>query len=77
MNFFCRIFGHTWWPELDAPDARWNTTKNMHTLASNFGEAEIRHFEQCKRCGDTRDVPARRHDGDRPTNEEAPKQEQA
>jgi len=70
MNFFCRLFGHTWWPEVDAPEVRWNTTKGMQTLASSFGEPEIRHYEVCKRCGERRDVSARRLDADRPTNDE-------
>ena len=68
MNFFCRIFGHTWWPETLAPSVRWNTTKDGHTLVSTIGEEEVRHLEVCRRCGEQRDVPRRRHDDDRPAD---------
>ena len=71
MNIFCRIFGHTWWPEIDVPDHRWNTTKDGHILAPTSGEEKVRHVEICRRCGEQRDAPARRHDGDRPAQAEA------
>ena len=68
MNFFCRLFGHTWWPETVAPDLRWNTTKEGHTLVLTIGDQEVQHIELCKRCGEQRDAPTRRHDGDRPAD---------
>ncbi len=66
MNIFCRLFGHTWWPEIDVPDIRWNTNKDGHVLTATSGEDSVRHFESCKRCGEHRDVRARSHDADRP-----------
>ena len=63
-NIFCRIFGHTWWPEIDVPDHRWNTTKDGNILVSTVEEKDVRHYELCKRCGETRDVAPRRHDRD-------------
>jgi len=72
MNIFCRLFGHTWWPETDAPELRWNTTDKGHTLVPSLRGDDVRHFERCKRCGDVRELGSRRHDGDRPeTLEEA------
>jgi len=69
MNVFCRLFGHTWLPETRTPEVRWNTTKDGHILTSTaFGDG-IRHVEICRRCGDEREAPARRHDGDKPYQE--------
>ncbi len=66
MNFFCRLFGHTWIPETRAPSVRWNTTKEGHILAPTIGEESVRHLEVCRRCGAEREAGARRHDRDRP-----------
>ena len=66
MNFFCRLFGHTWWPETRTPEPRWNTTKDGHILVSTSAAHEVRHVEICKRCGIEREVAPRRHDADRP-----------
>ncbi len=71
MNFFCRIFGHTWWPEIDVPQTHWNTTKDGQILASSSKDETVRHYESCKRCSETREIPARPHDGDRPAGGEA------
>ncbi len=68
VNVFCRLFGHTWWPETETPDLRWNTTKDGQTLVPTSGDQDVRHYEVCKRCGTERDVGARRHDGDRPAD---------
>lgn len=67
MNLFCRLLGHTWWPETFAPELRWNTTREGHTLVPTEIEREIRHVEVCRRCGQVRDAGPRRHDGDRPS----------
>ena len=72
MNLFCRLFGHTWWPETRTPSLRWNTTKEGHTLTPSFGEEEVRHVELCKRCGEERSDTRRRHDDDRPVTAPAP-----
>jgi len=69
MNFFCRIFGHTWSPAISAPEPRWNCTKEMQVLAASAEEGQIRHFDRCVRCGDERDLPARPLDNDRPHTE--------
>lgn len=68
MKLFCRLFGHTWWPETRTPELRWNTTKEGHVLVGTApGEnGGVRHIEVCKRCGEERDVGPRRHDADRP-----------
>ena len=71
MNFFCRIFGHTWVPETIAPSPHWNTTKDGHILASTSGDEPVRHLDVCRRCGERRELPARRHDADRPAPVEA------
>ena len=62
MNFFCRIFGHTWCPETRAPEPRWNTTKEGHTLVATSDEEDVRHVDVCRRCGVERPASARRHD---------------
>ena len=69
MKFFCGLFGHTWVPETRAPFVRWNTTKSGHTLNPTIGEEAVQHLEVCRRCGEERQVGARRHDADRPTVE--------
>ena len=66
MNLFCRLFGHTWWPETSVPDLRWNTTDDGLILIPTSGSQPVRHFEVCKRCNAERDLSGRRHDDDRP-----------
>ena len=66
MNLFCRLFGHTWWPVTSAPDTRWNAAKEGHTLPPTIREAQVRHSEVCKRCGEERAAAQHRHDDDRP-----------
>ncbi|MEW6071771.1 MAG: hypothetical protein AB1726_04125 [Planctomycetota bacterium] len=66
MNLFCRILGHTWVQETEAPEPRWNTTKDGHILAPTYGEKDVRHFDVCRRCGFRRGAAPRRHDADRP-----------
>ena len=69
MNFFCRLFGHTWIPETRSPQVRWNTTKDGHILESTAKESDVRHLEVCRRCGEERERPGRSHDQDRPYQE--------
>jgi len=66
MNFFCRLFGHTWLHVTRAPEPRWNTTKEGHTLVPTSGEEDVRHVLVCRRCGEETLDEARRHDADRP-----------
>jgi hypothetical protein len=75
MNVFCRLFGHTWWPETRVPEVRWNTTKEGHTLEPTIEGMAVRHVVTCKRCGEERVEEGRRHDGDRPVVAEAGKRE--
>jgi hypothetical protein len=55
MNVFCLLLGHTWVPHTEAPDPRWNTTKDMVVLVAT-GEGDVRHFDRCQRCGAQREV---------------------
>ena len=50
MNFFCRLFGHTWIDELRAPDPRWNTTKAGVVLVPTYDGEAPRHVRVCRRC---------------------------
>lgn len=51
MNFFCKIFGHTFVHKVDEPKIRWSTTKNLSELAQTVsGEPEF--YMQCVRCGE-------------------------
>ena len=73
MSIFCTLFGHTWVPTTLAPQRRWFTTKEGHTLVQgDLDEGTVRHLDRCVRCGTERDVGARRHDAD---NLEAPAQD--
>jgi hypothetical protein len=66
MSFFCKLFGHTWVPVTVAPQRRWHTTKDMHTLhQEEIVQSAIRHFDRCARCGTERDAGSRRLDADR------------
>lgn len=67
MNFFCRIFGHTWCAATDAPEPRWNTTDDGLVLVASVDDGGVRHYDVCRRCGVQREARARRHDSDRPT----------
>jgi len=64
MNLFCRLLGHTWIPKTEAPSTRWNTTKDGHTLEASPQESEVRHFQECRRCGERKDEAPRRFDRD-------------
>jgi hypothetical protein len=59
MNFFCRLFGHTWVPHTTAPEPRWNTTKDGVVLVSSGTEGAVRHFERCQRCSAERESASR------------------
>jgi hypothetical protein len=64
MNFFCRIFGHTWVYQTRAPRTRWNVGKTGHTLVGTHDEEPVAHLRICRRCGLVQDVGARPHDRD-------------
>ena len=49
MNFFCRIFGHTWVPRSENPKIRWTNAKNLSELEMTVtGEPEL--CLECARC---------------------------
>jgi hypothetical protein len=49
MNFFCRIFGHTWVPYSANPKIRWTNAKNLSELEMTVtGEPEL--CLECARC---------------------------
>jgi hypothetical protein len=53
MNFFCRIFGHTWIHETQGPKVSWNNDKGLVELfARSEGEPEF--FRRCVRCREQR-----------------------
>jgi hypothetical protein len=59
MNFFCRIFGHTWVPQADNPKIRWTNAKNLSELEMTAsGEPEL--YLICARCKERKsfDPPA-------------------
>ena len=66
MNFFCRLFGHTWLHVTRAPEPRWNTTKEGHTLVPTSGDENVTHVLVCHRCAEERPDRSRGHDDDRP-----------
>ena len=72
MNFFCRLFGHTWVPETRTPDPQWNTTKEGHILALTADEGAVQHFDVCRRCSEEKAAAGRSHDSDRPEGQPEP-----
>lgn len=60
MNFFCRIFGHTWVAITDNPKISWNADE-AGLLLNATPAGETRFFDECARCRERREiVPARR-----------------
>lgn len=53
MNFFCRLFGHTWTHQSKSPKTSWNVDKDGQQLfATPVGEVVF--WEECARCHDRR-----------------------
>ena len=53
MNFFCRLFGHTWTHQSQSPKTSWNVDKDGQQLfPTPAGEAVF--WEECARCHDKR-----------------------
>jgi len=51
MNPLCFLgIGCTWETETEAPDPRWNTTKEGLTLEPTY-DGEVRHWRVCRQCG--------------------------
>lgn len=54
MNFFCRIFGHTWVPQSENPKIRWSNAKNLSELEMTVaGEPKL--YLACARCKERKD----------------------
>jgi hypothetical protein len=53
MNFFCRIFGHTWIHDVESPKIAWNTDKDQVELHATAAGSP-RFFERCVRCQEQR-----------------------
>lgn len=49
MNFFCRLFGHTWVDKSESPKIRWSTAKNLSELDMEV-HGEPRFWRECARC---------------------------
>jgi hypothetical protein len=60
MNFFCRIFGHTWSPAADNPKISWNTNDDMLVLTARASTEEVRFYDLCLRCRERREVQVKR-----------------
>lgn len=58
MNFFCRLFGHTWTHRTENPPISWNTTKDQVELKIT-AKGEPRFWLECQRCGDKNESPSR------------------
>lgn len=67
MNFFCRIFGHTWSPTTDNPKISWNTNDDGLVLTARPA-GEVRFYDVCLRCKDRRDVEVKSRSGAKPSN---------
>lgn len=56
MNFFCRIFGHTWVHHSEDPKIRWATNEKSLNELMLTASGEPRFFLRCARCKEERDV---------------------
>jgi hypothetical protein len=56
MNFFCRLFGHTWVHKSEMPKTSWNTDKSGLVLVAHPA-GEPRFYEECARCKERRELP--------------------
>ena len=59
MNFFCRLFGHTWSHRTENPRISWNTAKNLSELDHTTEVEEPRFWLECARCGHTNENPSK------------------
>jgi len=62
MNLFCRLLGHTWVHKAENPKTSWNVDGTGMVLKPTPAGAP-RFYEECVRCGERRDVRARRPAG--------------
>jgi hypothetical protein len=59
MKFFCRIYGHTWIHETQAPEISWNNDKGLvelfpRVIAAEGEDEAPQFFRRCVRCGEQR-----------------------
>ena len=59
MNFFCRLFGHTWIHSSENPRISWNTAKNLSELDLTTEVEEPGFWLECRRCGERNESPTR------------------
>ena len=59
MNFFCKLFGHTWVYHSENPKIAWHTSKKMNDLEMNTSATETRFWRECARCATKNDAPTR------------------
>ena len=50
MNFFCRIFGHTWVHKVDEPKIRWTTDEKTLAELHPTVTGEPHFYTECARC---------------------------
>jgi hypothetical protein len=59
MNFFCRIFGHTWTHRTENPKVSWNTAKSLSELDLTTSVTEPSFWLECQRCAERIESPSR------------------
>ncbi|HJP02456.1 MAG TPA: hypothetical protein QF764_11870 [Planctomycetota bacterium] len=68
MNFFCRLFGHTWVHTTEPSKIRWQTNeKNLSELRASAPDGEPEFYRSCVRCGEHRAWAAPQHPDGSPT----------
>lgn len=58
MNFFCRLFGHTWVHRTEDPKISWNTGKSLSELHLTV-DGEYKFWLECQRCKERNDAPTK------------------
>ena len=59
MNFFCRLFGHTWVHKTENQKVSWNTGKSLSELHISTDSEGPRFWLECQRCQDRIENPSR------------------
>ena len=57
MNFFCRLFRHTWQYKVRESKIRWTAAKNMNEMDQSAAD-EPRPYLECARCGERIEDPS-------------------
>jgi hypothetical protein len=66
MNFFCRLFGHTWVMKTEDVKIRWTTDAKTLSTLDLTSAGEPRFFWECARCKDRRYIESRDYKRSRP-----------